>query len=96
MMLNQAAMRLLTLDGTEGLDRNQAVLMLEKASEYTEGKNLSVLSMMGRAKFLAGDKAGAVAAIEEAMKHAPNEQVKAKLEQSLVKYRGEPAADAAQ
>jgi thiol-disulfide isomerase/thioredoxin len=90
--LFQTVSKLCSMDGTEGLDRNVAVQLCDKASELTEGKNVSILEITSRAKFLAGDKAGAITALEEAIKVAPNAKLKERLEETLAKYRGEPAA----
>ena len=74
------------------VDRKIPVQLAEEASALTEGKNPGVLITLARAKFLAGDKDGAIAAQEEAIKLVDKEEHKAQLREALETYKGgEPA-----
>jgi thiol-disulfide isomerase/thioredoxin len=85
--LTQFASQLNNAEGMEGLDRKIPVQLAEEASSLAGGNNPAVLSTLARAKFLAGDKEGAVAAQEEAIKHSEKEEQKAKLQETLDSYK---------
>lgn len=74
-------------EGLDGFDRKITVQLAEQASSITEGKNSAVLAILARAKFLAGDKEGAVATQEQAIKHAEKEEQKAELQEKLESYK---------
>jgi hypothetical protein len=85
--LTQFASQLNNAQDLEGLDRKIPVQLAEEASTLSEGKNPAVLATLARAKFLAGDKEGAVATQEEAIKHTEKEEQKVKLQKTLDSYK---------
>jgi thiol-disulfide isomerase/thioredoxin len=94
-LLNQSALKLCNADGVKDLDPKVAVQLAEEASALSGGANGDILSTLARAKFVAGDKEGAISSQQSAIQHAANEKLKAKMEEALASYKeGKlPAAD---
>jgi hypothetical protein len=87
-ILNQFALQLCNAEGVKDLDPKLAVQLAEEASTLSGGTNGAILSTLARAKFVAGDKEGAIASQESAIQHAANEKSKAKMESALASYKG--------
>lgn len=86
-MLTQIALQLCVAKDLKDSDPKIALQIAEKASALTDGTNPGVLNTLARAKFVAGDKDGAIATQEAAIKNAPKEEMKAKLEKTLAAYK---------
>ena len=85
--LTRFASQLNDAEQLDGFDRKITVQLAEQASSLAQGKNPAVLAILARAKFLAGDKEGAVATQEEAIKHTVKEEQKAELQEKLESYK---------
>jgi tetratricopeptide (TPR) repeat protein len=86
-MLTQFSSRLSTAEGVKDLDPKLAVQFAEKASSLSDGKNGAILHTLARAQFVAGDKDAAIASEESAIENAPNESIKAKMQETLAAYK---------
>lgn len=86
-MLLQFARQLCDAKDLENLDPQVAVQLARQAVDLTDGADATTLETLARAKFVAGDKEGAIASQQAAIRHAEHDETRAELETGLDAYK---------